>query len=92
MLHEHVVKIASQAPADQLERYNAAAESFRMPYWDWALGEKGGPVPDFFTTETITVKKTDGTEESIFNPLYTYSFHPLNPADFDEKVKHEGQP
>ena len=60
-----------------------------MPYWDWAQGEKGGPVPDFFTTETITVIKTDGSEELIFNPLCIYQFHPLIPDDFEGKVSEQ---
>ncbi|CAO2656503.1 Nn.00g053060.m01.CDS01 [Neocucurbitaria sp. VM-36] len=91
VLHGHIREIASRATPDQLERYNAAAKSFRMPYWDWAQGEKGGPVPDFFTTETITVNMTDGSEALIWNPFYTYYFHPLIPEDFEGKWSETNQ-
>jgi tyrosinase len=58
-----------------------------MPYWDWARGEDAGPVPDFFTTPRIDVTRPDGSHESLWNPLYSYYFHPLIPDDFDAKVQ-----
>ncbi|KAF1842823.1 Di-copper centre-containing protein [Cucurbitaria berberidis CBS 394.84] len=85
VLHERIQEIASRAPEDRYERYSKAARSFRMPYWDWAQGEKGGPVPDFFTTEMISVIKTDGVEKDMWNPLHTYRFHPVVPEDFEGK-------
>lgn len=57
-----------------------------MPYWDWARGENAGTVPEFFTTQKITVLHTDGTNESIWNPLYSFYFHPLTPSEFNDKV------
>ncbi|KAH7379109.1 hypothetical protein DE146DRAFT_761311 [Phaeosphaeria sp. MPI-PUGE-AT-0046c] len=76
---------ASTAAADQRDRYTAAARSFRMPYWDWARGEEGGTVPEFFTTEEITVSRPNGSTDSMWNPLYTYHFNPLVPEGFNDK-------
>lgn len=79
-------EIALAAPADQVDRYSYAADSFRMPYWDWAQGRAGGGVPEFFTDPSITVRTTDGTVREMFNPLYAYRFRPLIPGDFTGKV------
>jgi hypothetical protein len=79
------LEIASNAPADQSERYLAAANEFRVPYWDWAQGTKTGPFPAFLTTETISVIDTDGTQAEIHNPLYSYKFKTI-PDNFDKKV------
>lgn len=85
-LQQHIHSLALGAPADQVERFTKAAATFRMPYWDWAQGEKGGPVPDFFTTPTIPVTWPDGFQEDIPNPFFSYRFHELVPGDFDSKV------
>ncbi|KAH7061712.1 hypothetical protein BKA63DRAFT_573421 [Paraphoma chrysanthemicola] len=82
-LYKGVHWFAERAPEDQLERYRSAANEFRMPYWDWAKGDSG--VPDFFTWEYISVTRPDGTSDNIWNPLYTYYFHPVIPDDFDSK-------
>ncbi|KAF2133032.1 tyrosinase [Dothidotthia symphoricarpi CBS 119687] len=84
-LYKHIQRIALGAPADQRQRYSAAANSFRIPYWDWGLGDKGGPVPDFFMTPAITIVDMDRITKVIRNPLYSYKFHPLVPGDFDSK-------
>ena len=81
-----MLDIAWTAPADQIERYLFAADTFRMPYWDWAQGDKLGPVPDAFLTRKINVMDTDGTETSIRNPLYSYKFHEVPSKGFDGKV------
>jgi tyrosinase len=78
--------IALRAPADQVDRYKTAADSFRMPYWDWARGEVGGGVPEFFVQPSITVTTPNDTEETLSNPLYAYDFRPLVPGDFTGKV------
>lgn len=78
---------ASTAIGDQRDRYAAAARSFRMPYWDWARGEEGGAVPEFFTTEQISVSRPNGSTSSMWNPLYTYRFSALPPDGFNDKVR-----
>ncbi|KAL5113579.1 hypothetical protein ACEQ8H_008527 [Pleosporales sp. CAS-2024a] len=84
-LYKRVQEYADEAHADNWDVYQAAAKSFRMPYWDWALGESGGPVPDFFTHETLDIVRPSGETYQLWNPLYSFYFHPLNPSDFDSK-------
>ena len=74
------------SPPHLRERFESAANHFRLPYWDWALGVKGGSVPDFFLTPTILVTGVDGSSRTIRNPLYRYDFHPLMPGHFTDKV------
>lgn len=85
-LYARVRTLATRAPADQTERYQWAAYSFRIPYWDWSLGEASGDVPDFFTSEMTTVATVEGRNIEIWNPLYKYTFHPI-PHGFGEKVR-----
>jgi tyrosinase len=84
-LYKHVQHFADTAPPDQASRYEAAANSFRMPYWDWARGED--TIPEFFTTQRIDVIRPNGTHESLWNPLYSYYFHPVTSDVFDSKVQ-----
>jgi tyrosinase len=88
-LYARIRNIAEFAPADQIERYRWAAYSFRMPYWDWSLGDQSGDVPDFFMTETIAVNTPEGRIIEIWNPLYKYDFKPVpsvGQGAFDGKV------
>ncbi|KAH9878874.1 hypothetical protein J1614_002309 [Plenodomus biglobosus] len=85
MLHAHMRDIVAGAPADKSDRYEAAVNAFRMPYWDWGLGGAKAVVPDFFINKTIPLIELDGTETLINNPLYSYKFNPLVPGDFTEK-------
>lgn len=81
-----MLKIVARAPPGQFERYAAAADAFRIPYWDWGLGGAAGVVPDFLMSKTILIVELDGTETVMKNPLYSYKFHPLVPDDFDAKA------
>jgi len=86
VLYELMQEIVLGAPSKEVERYAAAADAFRLPYWDWGLGGADGVVPDFFMSKTILVVELNGRETVMKNPLYSYEFHPLVPDDFDEKV------
>ncbi|KAI9806999.1 MAG: hypothetical protein M1833_002657 [Piccolia ochrophora] len=65
--------IAAKYPAAQKARYQAAAVTFRIPYWDWALD---ATMPAIINTVKITVNTPTGSK-SIDNPLYSYKFHPV---------------
>ncbi|KAH7124115.1 tyrosinase [Dendryphion nanum] len=82
-LYNHVQAAALRFPPHLRDRYIAAADSFRIPYWDWALGIAGGNLPDFFVSPTLQVIGTDGYDKNISNPLHNYNFNPLIPGDFD---------
>lgn len=63
----HAIEIAEEYddPA-----YTEAAETLRLPYWDWA---EDSTVPAFAGTAQIEVEGPDG-KENIANPLYEYKF------------------
>ncbi|KJR89493.1 uncharacterized protein SPSK_06106 [Sporothrix schenckii 1099-18] len=70
------------------ETYRHAADTWRHPYWDWALDKA---LPDAVVTPNVTIRAPpDGrTTATPANPLRYYRFHqfPLNatlfPADDD---------
>lgn len=67
VLVEHAIRIAEDYsdPA-----FTTAAESLRLPYWDWA---EDATVPPFAGDEELTVLGADGPE-TITNPLFSYQF------------------
>ncbi|KAK1989511.1 hypothetical protein LZ30DRAFT_788407 [Colletotrichum cereale] len=78
--------IASWFP-DPKERvfYQAAADDFRIPYWDWATPPPPGEttyLPEF-GEPGIQVYGPKGWQ-FIANPLHSYKFRPLDPDVFSE--------
>ena len=72
-------QIATSYPDAQRTQYQAAALSLRVPYWDWAFN---ATMPDPVNDPIITINTPQGIQ-SISNPLYNYTFHPLpGPPDF----------
>ncbi|KAK4061552.1 uncharacterized protein Triagg1_10261 [Trichoderma aggressivum f. europaeum] len=59
--------------------YMQAASDFRIPYWDWASPAPPGQshFPDVFWNSTMAQYGPNGVQV-IRNPLYSYSFHPLD--------------
>ena len=59
--------------------YQNAAQTLRIPYWDWAINPT---MPALVSNVTVTVNGPKGLQ-NIANPLYNYTFHPLpGPPDF----------
>lgn len=85
-VYKRVQHYAQETTEDVREQYQAAANAFRLPYWDWALGEGDGPIPDFFTAQMINVTRPNGQQQELWNPLYAFYFHPLIPGDFESKA------
>jgi tyrosinase len=78
--------IASWYPNSRHEAFQKAADSFRIPYWDWAIkpqdGEHVFPI-QFTGSPSIEVDGPIG-KQNISNPLYSYTFKPLDPSIFEE--------
>lgn len=53
------------------------SQTWRLPYFDWALNPQ---IPDKFASPTIEVLAPDGSVTSQTNPLYAYTFHPIDPS------------
>jgi len=76
-----VAEIANWWPeGPERRRFQAAADRFRLPYWDWATpalpGQSVFPL-SVGGNAYISVSGPNGMQ-SISNPLYNYNFRPLN--------------
>lgn len=82
ILYDNIQFIASLYPkGPQRERYEAAAKTFRIPYWDWAMApQEGGVYPRSVQLPSVVVDGPAGTQ-TIANPLFSYDFHPFNASD-----------
>ncbi|KJZ73999.1 hypothetical protein HIM_06667 [Hirsutella minnesotensis 3608] len=72
VLVERAKKIAAQYPVNVRPRYLQAAETLRIPYWDWSADSV---VPPSTVPDTIRVNATRGNkvkEVQIENPLRVY--------------------
>ena len=72
LLWASVQTIAATYPNSSRDAYIAAAQTFRVPYWDWALN---ATMPDLVNEPTISINTPSGSQV-IVNPLYNYTFHP----------------
>ncbi|KAI1844352.1 hypothetical protein JX266_009446 [Neoarthrinium moseri] len=85
-IYKFVQMIANWFPPDRREAYQKAAATFRIPYWDWALKPAPGEsVWPMFLGGMVNIE-IDGPNgvQNISNPLYSYTFKPLNSSDFDQ--------
>ncbi|RGP69879.1 di-copper centre-containing [Fusarium longipes] len=64
-------KIVPQVPNDQQGLWQNMANSWRLPYWDWAANPR---VPDVVRNATVSIVNFDSkTQETTSNPLYQFS-------------------
>ncbi|EMR83072.1 putative tyrosinase precursor protein [Botrytis cinerea BcDW1] len=86
-LYQIIQKIAATFPTFTKARYQQAALTFRMPYWDWAAAPPAGDK--YFPTVVgqpliqIITPTSNNKPVQINNPLYSYKFNPLNPLKGD---------
>ncbi|KAF3025861.1 hypothetical protein E8E14_014793 [Neopestalotiopsis sp. 37M] len=80
-------------PANAKEKWIEAADSWRLPYWDWALRQNGtdeSGLPWVFTEEQIEIEAAVGRSEWVPNPLWLF-LNPLKegntPVAFGDKAK-----
>ncbi|KAK4453979.1 Di-copper centre-containing protein [Podospora aff. communis PSN243] len=69
-LVSHAVRIADRYHPSQSPTYKGAAQTLRIPFWDWGSQAR---LPTAATSENITVNGPEGTL-TIPNPLYKYRF------------------
>jgi len=61
------------------QRWVTAAQNLRAPFWDWATNSV--PPPEVISLTTISILAApDGTPTDVPNPLYQYTFHPIDPS------------
>jgi tyrosinase len=75
-LYAQVQEIANSFSDLLKAKYQAAAKTFRIPYWDWAArpANVASAFPSALTTAKIGVIGIDGKPTTIDNPLYTFNF------------------
>lgn len=86
-MYSIVQYIASLYPAgSQRTRFQQAAQTFRMPYWDWAImpPKNQSVLPLSIGGEPDIVADGPNGPQLIANPLFSFTFKPLNPAVFPE--------
>lgn len=79
MLWNNTQIIAKRYPTSNRATYQAAADSFRIPYWDWAAS---ATMPSSLTSSTVSINTPSGSQ-TVTNPLQRYVFRPpVGPPDF----------
>ncbi|CAK7227678.1 hypothetical protein SCUCBS95973_006625 [Sporothrix curviconia] len=70
VLAGHVRKAAKQYPIETVATYTAAAQTFRIPFWDWA---QDSSLPAAVVSPTISFNSPSGPA-TMRNPLYSFQF------------------
>jgi tyrosinase len=65
------------------DKYTTAAQSFRIPYWDWAAAPAPGQSSFPSSVGGSPWIDADGPAgvQTIANPLFSYQFQPLNTTE-----------
>lgn len=69
-MSRHVRKAAKQYPVETVDAYTAAAQTFRIPYWDWATDAS---LPPAVMNPTVRFNGPSGPA-TMRNPLYSFQF------------------
>ncbi|KAH6659945.1 common central domain of tyrosinase-domain-containing protein [Truncatella angustata] len=81
-----VKMIAAWYPDGRRSAFQKAAEDFRIPYWDWAMKPPNGTSVFPLAVGGSSEVEVDGPngKQNISNPLFSYTFKPLDPDIFEE--------
>ena len=77
VIQQHALEIAKTYRTDQ-QQWLSAAQNLRAPYWDWASNSV--PPPEVISLQTVNIITADGRTTSVPNPLYQYTFNPIDPS------------
>lgn len=77
VVQHHALEIAKSYSSDQ-PAWLSAAQDLRAPYWDWATNSV--PPPEVISMQTVSIMAPDGRTTSVPNPLYQYTFNPIDPT------------
>ena len=77
MLQQHALEIAKTYRNNQ-SHWISVAQNLRAPYWDWATNSV--PPPEVIALQTVNIITPDGKTSSVPNPLYQYTFNPVDPS------------
>ena len=83
-MQDHAKKIAATYSVDPTG-WKKAGDEIRQPYWDWAVNTV--PPDEVIALKQVTIVTPDGKRTAVDNPLYNYTFHPVDssfPSDFQK--------
>ncbi|PBP18673.1 tyrosinase [Diplocarpon rosae] len=88
MIGALIQDIVRTYPASMLSAYQAAANNFRIPYWDWA----SIPTMPAVVNQPMVQITTPSGLKNVTNPTFRYVFHefPLNQSYFPSDQSVEG--
>lgn len=75
ILQQRAEEIAATYTVDK-EGWKQAATNLRQPFWDWA--SNAIPPDQVIAQKQVTITRPDGKRVTVNNPLYHYSFHPID--------------
>ena len=87
LLSEHAHSVAAEwEGTPQAADYKHAASRLRAPFWDWAMvPPEGEPIfPKVLSSRTAEMVEPDGSKHTVTNPLYQFTFHPLDPQQLTQ--------
>lgn len=86
VLYNTIQQIANEFTGADRDRYVRAAANFRIPYWDWAAAPPGGQsvLPSSVGGSSTVIVMTPRGQRTIPNPLFQYTFHPLNTRELPD--------
>ncbi|KAI0297681.1 tyrosinase [Russula brevipes] len=77
VMQRHAIDIAGTYQTDR-QRWVTAAQNLRAPYWDWASNSV--PPDEVISLQNVNITTPDGRTTSVPNPLYQYTFNPIDPS------------
>ncbi|KAH9980147.1 photo-regulated tyrosinase [Lactifluus volemus] len=77
VMQRHALDIAGRYQVDK-DTWNTAAQNLRAPYWDWATNSL--PPAEVISLQSVNIITFDGSTISVPNPLFQYTFHPIDPS------------
>ncbi|KAF2758743.1 tyrosinase [Pseudovirgaria hyperparasitica] len=66
-IYESMLEIIEERPNDSKDEWKKAANTWRLPFWDWAKN----PIPKFLSYPTLNIK-IDGKSVHLENPMYKF--------------------
>lgn len=77
LLYENMISdIIPKFPKDKQAGLKEAADSWRLPFWDWAINHR---VPTLAKYPTTTIPTPNGKRERVENPLYQFKMSTNEP-------------
>ncbi|QSS48849.1 photo-regulated tyrosinase [Histoplasma capsulatum var. duboisii H88] len=77
LLYENMISdIIPKFPKDKQTGLKEAADSWRLPFWDWAINHR---VPTLAKYPTTTIPTPNGKRERVENPLYQFKMSTNEP-------------